>query len=211
MGEGKGFLLAMMEPPPALTEEFNEWYDTEHIPQRQAVKGFNTALRFVCTEGWPRYLAIYDLDSLEVLDDPDYKAVAGDNFSPWSRRVLTKVSGQWRFGGTQIYPGDGITGAYGALTSLLLIRWRGAKAEWKDTIVSGLRRNFEGKPGIDQVRAFSGKDRDSLDFIGVIDATLPPTRASIDLTAFGESARGIDLINLYAPYWRRISAHSIYK
>ena len=32
-----GLLLVMMEPPEEMEEEFNEWYDTEHIPEREAV------------------------------------------------------------------------------------------------------------------------------------------------------------------------------
>ncbi len=107
--------------------------------------------------------------------------------------------------------GKGITGARGAPASLLVIRWRGARAEWKDPIVNGLCKDFEGKLGIVQVRAFSGKDRDSLDYLGVIEATLPPACAPIDLAAFGDSAKGINLVNLYSPYRRRITAYRIYK
>ena len=29
----KGFLLVLMQPPPTLEEEFNAWYDDEHIPR----------------------------------------------------------------------------------------------------------------------------------------------------------------------------------
>src|SRR5215813_11634719 len=57
----KGFLLVTMEPPPAFEEEFNAWYDTEHLPERLALPGFETARRFVCISGHPRYLAMYDL------------------------------------------------------------------------------------------------------------------------------------------------------
>ena len=54
----KGFLLVLMQPPPTLEEEFNAWYDTEHIAERRAVPGFETALRYVCIDGAPRYLAM---------------------------------------------------------------------------------------------------------------------------------------------------------
>lgn len=82
MSVQKGLLLALMEPPQADTEEFHAWYDTEHIPQRQAVKGFITALRFVCAEGWPKYAAVYDLDSASVLDGAEYRSIGGENLSP---------------------------------------------------------------------------------------------------------------------------------
>ena len=38
-----GLLLAMMEPPPAMEEEFQDWYDTEHFPERADCEGFLTA------------------------------------------------------------------------------------------------------------------------------------------------------------------------
>ena len=45
MAKQKGFLMAMMEPPPTIEEEFNDWYDTEHIPDRASIPGFETARR----------------------------------------------------------------------------------------------------------------------------------------------------------------------
>ena len=203
MTDQKGLLLAMMEPPPGATEEFHAWYDTEHIPQRKAVKGFITALRFVCTEGWPRYVAIYDLDSAAVLDAPEYRAIGGENLSPWSKRIGAKVTGQWRFGGTQIHPGGADTGSAGLAAALLLVRWRGAPAEARSSIVEGLRRNFDGRRGVLQARAFEAATPSGADFVVLVESTLPLSRSDVDLQAFGDAGKGIDLINVYAPYWRR--------
>jgi hypothetical protein len=35
-----GLMLALMEPPDGLGEEFADWYDTEHLPQRRGLPGF---------------------------------------------------------------------------------------------------------------------------------------------------------------------------
>ena len=35
----KGFLLVMMHAPPAFEEEFNAWYDTEHLPSGSLFRG----------------------------------------------------------------------------------------------------------------------------------------------------------------------------
>ena len=51
MAEQKGFLLVTMEPPAELEEEFNDWYDMEHIPGRGGIPGFESARRFVCISG----------------------------------------------------------------------------------------------------------------------------------------------------------------
>ena len=105
----KGFLLVTMQPPPAFEEEFNAWYDTEHLPERLTVPGFETALRFVCIYGHPRYLAMYDLANPHVLDSPEYLSIAFANSSPWTLRVLQRVR-VYRSFGRQIYPGSALTG-----------------------------------------------------------------------------------------------------
>ena len=69
----KGFLLVFIHPPSAFEEEFNAWYDGEHIPERLAVPGFLTGLRYMNTGGGaPRYLAMYDIENYEVLDSRTY-------------------------------------------------------------------------------------------------------------------------------------------
>jgi hypothetical protein len=60
-----------------------------------ALPGIIAASRWVCVDGWPRYLAIYDLDSIEVLSSAAYRQATGGNFTPWARRILGAVRG-WR-------------------------------------------------------------------------------------------------------------------
>jgi hypothetical protein len=108
-----GVLMVQMEPPVASEEEFHSWYDTEHIPERKALPGFLSAERFVCSDGWPRYVGYYDLASLAVLDSDAYRAIGGENLSPWSKRVLSRVVGIRRFelsrvdGGGAVPPQNG--------------------------------------------------------------------------------------------------------
>ena len=106
----KGFLLVFMNPPPAFDEEFNAWYDSEHIPERLSVPGVLTGLRYInIAGGAPRYLAMYDLERFEVLETPAYLRVAFDNSSPWTKRVTARARVQ-RFAGHQLQPGDHVTG-----------------------------------------------------------------------------------------------------
>ena len=105
----KGYLLVMMQAPPAFEDEFNAWYDTEHIPERVAVPGFETGIRYVCVNGSPRFLAMYDMESPEVLNSPAYLSVSFEQASPWTKRVTSRVK-VTRFAGQQIYPGHQITG-----------------------------------------------------------------------------------------------------
>jgi hypothetical protein len=88
----RGLLLTMTEPPPAMEEEFNAWYDDEHMAERLAIPGFRSAQRWVtdCPPGGGKYLATYELDSLAVLESPAYLA-RFQNQTPWSRRCLGKA------------------------------------------------------------------------------------------------------------------------
>ncbi len=95
-GEGfmSGLLVTMTEPPPGMEEEFNAWYDTEHLPERLAIPGFRSARRWVARglpPGEGKYLATYELESRHVLSTPGYLAHVGDHFSPWSKRCLGKA------------------------------------------------------------------------------------------------------------------------
>ena len=75
----------------ALTDddEFNAWYDSEHIPERAAVPGFLSACRYVCRSGFPRYLAEYQGRHFDYINQPQgcgeqagncgaFKSVAAD-------------------------------------------------------------------------------------------------------------------------------------
>lgn len=99
----KALLLVVADPSPTMEEEFNAWYDTEHVPERASIPGFNTALRFVSLGDGPAYMALYDLDDLAVLDSPAYQAVYGVNFTPWTRRVTSRVNPA-RLTGVQMFP-----------------------------------------------------------------------------------------------------------
>lgn len=95
-GDRPALLMVAMEPPAALEDEFNDWYDTEHLPQRLALPGFVAASRWVCIEGWPRWLAIYDLASETAVQSDAYRRVSGAHSTPWSRRILPRTIGRSR-------------------------------------------------------------------------------------------------------------------
>jgi hypothetical protein len=98
----RGLLLTLTEPPPAMEEEFNAWYDSEHIPERLAIPGFRSARRWV---RGGTYLATYELDSPQVLSSSEYLA-RYQNQTHWSRRCLGKCLTFKRWACTQVEPGD---------------------------------------------------------------------------------------------------------
>jgi hypothetical protein len=102
----KGVLIAAMDFSKVAEDEFNDWYDTEHIPERQRVPGFLVCQRWIGVENPKQSVATYDLESLAVLRSPDYQAIGGQNLSPWSKRVTARCQRLLRFEGDQILPGD---------------------------------------------------------------------------------------------------------
>lgn len=193
----RGLLLVTMEPAPAAEEEFNAWYDSEHVPERLSVPGIETARRYVCIEGFPKYLALYDLASPDVLESPAYLKVGGANSSPWTKRVTSRVRGYYRAPATQLYPGGALTGG-GA--RLLLLRFRGVGAQAQQRILEGLRASFESRSETLQVRLFSAPGESGVDFLGLVEARAPLAPLQLDLRSFGAAADALDLVNTYARY-----------
>ncbi len=101
-----GLLLTLTEPPAAMEEEFNAWYDEEHLAERLAIPGFRSATRWVADvpPGAGKYLATYELDSLKVLSSTAYLK-RFQNQTPWSRRCLGKTVVFKRWACEQVEPG----------------------------------------------------------------------------------------------------------
>jgi len=74
-------------------DEFNAWYDTEHVPGLARVPGTVRARRFRRLDGNPRFIACYDLTTLLTLERPEWLAV---RHTPWSDRVRLMFRGTIR-------------------------------------------------------------------------------------------------------------------
>ena len=102
----KGQLIAAMDFSNVAEDEFNDWYDLEHIPERQRVPGFLRCQRWIGAENPRQSVATYDLESVAVLRSEAYRAIGGENLSPWSKRITARCQRLIRFEGDQILPGD---------------------------------------------------------------------------------------------------------
>jgi hypothetical protein len=99
-----GLIVARLDPPAEIDAEFNDWYETEHIPERLAVPGFLNARRGQ-RDQQPRYVATYDLDNLAVLESQNYLSVTGNNRSAWTARMLRTSNTFDRIVYEQVAPG----------------------------------------------------------------------------------------------------------
>lgn len=197
----KGLLLATMEPPANIEEEFQDWYDSEHFPERERCAGFETARRFVCVDGWPRYLALYDLTTVDVLHGPAYAAIAIGRYSAWTHRIMSKVWGQYRAEGVQVFPGDSLLGQSGPCARLVLWRFRRVPAALESQLVEGLRKFYGGRAETAQLRLFRVPQAEPTDYLGLVELRSPAQAP--DLALLGNAALHVDLVNTYVPYTRQ--------
>ncbi len=102
----KALLLVGFDYTNAHADEFHDWYDLEHVPERQRVPGFGLCERWIGVADAKHAVATYDLDSLTVLDSAPYRAIAYENLSVWSKRVTAMCTRLIRFDGVQALPGD---------------------------------------------------------------------------------------------------------
>jgi hypothetical protein len=79
-----GVILVSMNIEPAFEAEFNDWYNTEHIPHFNRLDGVITARRFRAIEGNPRYVALYHVVNTDIYATPGWMAA---NQTPWMLRM----------------------------------------------------------------------------------------------------------------------------
>jgi hypothetical protein len=70
--------------PDHIADEYNAWYDQEHLPRLVAVPGIRRARRFVTVEGAPKYFTAYDLDREDSFATPE--AVKARK-TPWTEKM----------------------------------------------------------------------------------------------------------------------------
>jgi len=131
---GKGMLITSMNVDPQHEDEFNIWYDREHLAERVAIDGFLEARRWIAEDADPKYFATYSTQSFEDLSSPAY-ATALANQTQWSKdniarfkdmiRVVGRITdsqGQGRggvLGVVRLRPGEQAAQARAALTQAM--------------------------------------------------------------------------------------------
>ena len=79
-----GVILVSMNIDPAHEDEFNDWYNMEHIPHFNRLAGVIAARRFRAIMGNPRYVALYHVESTDIYATPGWVAA---NQTPWILRM----------------------------------------------------------------------------------------------------------------------------
>jgi hypothetical protein len=80
-----GMLLPVIDFAGMAEDEFNDWYDLKHIPERLRVPGIVRCERWIGTDRQKiSVLALYWLASAEIPNSHAWKAAAN---TPWTERM----------------------------------------------------------------------------------------------------------------------------
>jgi hypothetical protein len=148
---GKGMLVIMTDIPSSDEADFNRWYDREHTQERVAIPGFVRARRWVLADGRgegkgsaPKYLALYETETFEVLSSGPYKAALAAQ-TQWSKDVMGRFLNVGRFV-ARITRAEGL-GSGGAIAVIRLRPDRGAEDALRSAVEAGLRA-IVGEAGV---------------------------------------------------------------
>jgi hypothetical protein len=155
----KGLLFMAFDFSTAHADEFHDWYDREHIPERLRVPGFLNAERWIADDKPMIHVATYDLENAGVLSSPPYLAVGGENQTAWTKRVTAMCRRLMRYEGEQLVPGDQTApnGAGGLLVASMTPD-PDAEAEFNDWYDNEHRPRLSSVPGVLSGRRFRATD-----------------------------------------------------
>ena len=105
--KGSALLMLFTDVDSEYDAEFNAWYEEEHLAEWLKVPGFLDAGRYQAVKGGPRYLVIYELESVAVTKTDAFKEVI-QNPSEKTKRLAPTVLGRGTVRSlcTQIYPNE---------------------------------------------------------------------------------------------------------
>lgn len=92
---GKGMLITSMDVDAADEQEFNIWYDREHLAERVAIEGFLEARRWIADQANPKYFCTYSTAAFEDLSSPAYKKALA-NQTEWSTKNISRFKNMIR-------------------------------------------------------------------------------------------------------------------
>jgi hypothetical protein len=84
---GLGAVCIWHDLLPEAKDDFYQWHNREHMPERVAIPGFRIGRRYIALAGAPEYFNLYEADSVEVLGGPDYLNRLNAP-TEWTRRVV---------------------------------------------------------------------------------------------------------------------------
>jgi len=92
---GSAAMLLSFDVETDAVGEHDRWHTHEHLPERLSIPGFLRGTRWVAAEGGPRYMVVYEVESLDTLASPAYLTRL-NNPTPWTARMMPHYRGMSR-------------------------------------------------------------------------------------------------------------------
>jgi hypothetical protein len=84
---GSGAVCIWHDLTPEATDEFYQWHNREHMPERVGIPGFLRGRRYIAVAGAPAYFNLYEAESAELLGGKDYLNRLNAP-TEWTRRIV---------------------------------------------------------------------------------------------------------------------------
>ena len=97
----KAMLAVWNDLDETVLDEYETWYQTEHLPERLAITGFEAGVRTEsvpnagCVYPSPRFMTFYELASIEVLEQVSYRR-ALQSPTPRTQAIMPYFRNMWR-------------------------------------------------------------------------------------------------------------------
>ena len=88
--KGTGLLMVWADIPADKEEDFNNWYNTEHLAELLSLPGVLNAARYEAVSSGPKHLACYELESVAVVESEAFKSRPR---TEWGSRVSPSIIG----------------------------------------------------------------------------------------------------------------------
>ena len=88
--KGTGLMLVGADIPADKEGDFNKWYQEEHLQELLSVPGILNAARYEATKSGPKHLAVYELESVDVIETDAFK---NSQRTDWGSRVSPNLIG----------------------------------------------------------------------------------------------------------------------
>jgi hypothetical protein len=144
-----GMLIVWTNAAAGQEDEFNAWYSREHLGDRVSVPGFRNGARYLALRGDPKYLAVYETETPEVLSTPTYRERLNQP-TPWTRRIMPHFRDTIRCTCSVIAQAGLGTGGY--LRTYRLDPAPGQKDPLRDALTGTLARAALEPPAVARVR-----------------------------------------------------------
>ena len=71
--KGTGLMMVWADIPADKEDDFNHWYQEEHLQELLSVPGVLSAARYEAVSSGPKHLACYELESADVVNSEAFK------------------------------------------------------------------------------------------------------------------------------------------